>query len=57
MAISIIFGLAVSTVLTLIIIPCSYAIVEGWRQALRGLVGVRRDVFVEGVHTSSVEKE
>lgn len=33
MAISIIFGLPVSTILTLIIIPCSYAIVEHWRQA------------------------
>jgi multidrug efflux pump subunit AcrB len=57
MAISIIFGLAVSTVLTLIIIPCSYAVVEGWRQALRGLIGVQRDAFVAGGHTSSVEKE
>jgi len=57
MAISIIFGLAVATVLTLVIVPCSYAIVEGWRQALRGLIGVRRDAFVEGGHTSSVEKE
>jgi multidrug efflux pump subunit AcrB len=44
MAISIIFGLIVSTLLTLIIIPCSYAIVEEWRQALRGLVGLKRNV-------------
>ncbi len=45
MAISIIFGLPVSTVLTLIIIPCSYAIVEHWRQALRGWIGLHQDVF------------
>ncbi|MBW2057069.1 MAG: efflux RND transporter permease subunit [Deltaproteobacteria bacterium] len=47
MAISIIFGLTISTVLTLIIIPCSYAIVEDLRQTLRSSVGLRRDVFLE----------
>lgn len=46
MAISIIFGLTVSTVLTLIIIPCSYAIVEDLRQAIRSLVGLKRDAFL-----------
>jgi multidrug efflux pump subunit AcrB len=45
MAISIIFGLTVSTVLTLIIIPCSYAIVEELRQALRSFFGLDRDVY------------
>ncbi|MFQ5841425.1 MAG: efflux RND transporter permease subunit [Thermodesulfobacteriota bacterium] len=45
MAISIIFGLTVSTVLTLIIIPCSYAIVEELRQAVRGFFGLQRDAF------------
>lgn len=45
MAISIVFGLSVATVLTLIIIPCSYAIVEDWRQGMRGFVGLRKDVF------------
>lgn len=50
MAISIVFGLSVATVLTLIIIPCSYAIVEDWRQGMRGFVGLKRDVFnVSGV--------
>jgi multidrug efflux pump subunit AcrB len=48
MAISIIFGLIVSTVLTLVIVPCSYAIVDGWRGALRQLVGLRRDYFSKG---------
>jgi len=47
MAISIIFGLTVSTVLTLIIIPCSYAIVDEWRQAIRSFVGLQRDAFVK----------
>jgi multidrug efflux pump subunit AcrB len=46
MAISIIFGLPVSTLLTLIIIPCSYAIVEHWRQALRSRFGLHQDVFL-----------
>ncbi len=55
MAISIIFGLSVSTVLTLIIIPCSYAIVEGFRQNLRGLVGIKKDVFLEDVTDSKQE--
>jgi multidrug efflux pump subunit AcrB len=45
MAISIIFGLTVSTVLTLIIIPCSYAIVEELRQAVRSYFGLQRDAF------------
>ena len=45
MAISIIFGLTVSTVLTLIIIPCSYAIVEELRQAIRSFFGLQRDAF------------
>jgi multidrug efflux pump subunit AcrB len=45
MAISIIFGLTVSTVLTLIIIPCSYAIVEELRQAIRSFFGLDRDVY------------
>jgi multidrug efflux pump subunit AcrB len=45
MAISIIFGLTVSTVLTLIIIPCSYAIVEDLRQAIRSFFGLQRDAF------------
>jgi multidrug efflux pump subunit AcrB len=45
MAISIIFGLTVSTVLTLIIIPCSYAIVEDLRQAIRSFFGLHRDVY------------
>jgi multidrug efflux pump subunit AcrB len=49
MAISIIFGLAVSTVLTLIIIPCSYATVEDFRQAIRGWLGLRRDVFLKEI--------
>ena len=48
MAISLIFGLMVSTVLTLIIIPCSYAIVDGWRGTLRQLVGLRRDRLSKG---------
>ncbi|UCF57765.1 MAG: efflux RND transporter permease subunit, partial [Deltaproteobacteria bacterium] len=47
MAISLIFGLAVATVLTLVIIPCSYAIVEDWRGALRQLVGLRRDALLQ----------
>jgi hypothetical protein len=47
MAISIIFGLPVSTVLTLIIIPCSYAIVEHWRQTLRSMAGLHKDVFFQ----------
>jgi len=45
MAISIIFGLTVSTLLTLIIIPCSYAIVEEWRQGIRSLFGLHRNAF------------
>jgi multidrug efflux pump subunit AcrB len=45
MAISIIFGLTVSTLLTLIIIPCSYAIVEELRQAVRSFFGLQRDAF------------
>ena len=52
MAISIIFGLTVSTVLTLIIIPCSYAIVEEWRQAIRSFVGLRRDAFLKEIPDS-----
>ncbi len=48
MAISLIFGLIVATVLTLVIIPCSYAIVEGWRGTLRHLVGLRRDALFQG---------
>ena len=48
MAISIIFGLTVSTVLTLIIIPCSYAIVEELRQAIRNFFGLQRDAFLKG---------
>lgn len=55
MAISIIFGLAIATILTLVIIPCSYAIVEGWRQSLRDFVGLKRDVFVEGAPATSPE--
>jgi multidrug efflux pump subunit AcrB len=47
MAISIVFGLSVATLLTLIIIPCSYAIVEDWRQALRGFIGLKRNIFTE----------
>ncbi|NIQ39128.1 MAG: MMPL family transporter [Proteobacteria bacterium] len=47
MAISIIFGLSISTVLTLIIIPCSYAIVEDFRQTLRGVIGIRKDAFLK----------
>jgi multidrug efflux pump subunit AcrB len=47
MAISIIFGLSVATVLTLIIIPCSYAIVDDWRRGLRRFLGLRTDVFAE----------
>lgn len=35
MAISIIFGLSVSTLLTLIIVPCSYAVVEDMRRKFR----------------------
>ncbi len=46
MAISIIFGLSVSTVLTLIIVPCCYAIVEDLRQALRSSIGIKKDVFL-----------
>jgi multidrug efflux pump subunit AcrB len=49
MAISIIFGLTVSTVLTLIIIPCSYAIVEDLRQVIRSFFGLQRDAFVEDI--------
>jgi|Deesub1362A_J573_1020465.scaffolds.fasta_scaffold00148_42 multidrug efflux pump subunit AcrB len=45
MAISIIFGLTVSTVLTLVIIPCSYGIVEDIRRFLRGLMGLRKDAL------------
>ncbi|MGQ4808521.1 Multidrug resistance protein MexB [Candidatus Entotheonellaceae bacterium PAL068K] len=52
MAISIIFGLPVSTLLTLIIIPCSYAIVEHWRQALRGWIGLHQDVFFRAQQTA-----
>ncbi len=52
MAISIIFGLSVSTVLTLIIIPCSYAIVEDLRRALRSFVGIKKDVFLRGLDDS-----
>jgi multidrug efflux pump subunit AcrB len=52
MAISIIFGLTVATVLTLVIIPCSYAIVEEWRQAIRSLFGLKRDVFREEMDKS-----
>jgi len=52
MAISIIFGLTVSTVLTLIIIPCSYAIVEDLRQAIRSFFGLQRDAFRQGDTTS-----
>jgi multidrug efflux pump subunit AcrB len=48
MAISIIFGLMVATVLTLVIVPCSYAIVDGWRGTLRQLVGLRRDYLPKG---------
>jgi multidrug efflux pump subunit AcrB len=47
MALSIIFGLTVSTVLTLIIIPCSYAIVDELRQALRSFFGLQRDAFIK----------
>jgi multidrug efflux pump subunit AcrB len=47
MAISIIFGLTVSTLLTLIIIPCSYAIIEELRQALRSFFGLQRDAFIK----------
>jgi len=54
MAISIIFGLTVSTVLTLIIIPCSYAIVDEWRQAIRSFVGLQRDAFVRDVPESKL---
>ncbi|UCD71837.1 MAG: efflux RND transporter permease subunit [Syntrophobacterales bacterium] len=49
MAISIIFGLTVSTVLTLIIIPCSYAIVEEFRQAIRGFFGLHEDAFMKEI--------
>ena len=35
MAISIIFGLSVSTLLTLIIVPCSYAVVKDMRRKFR----------------------
>lgn len=52
MAISIIFGLTVSTVLTLIIIPCSYAIVEELRRVIRGFVGLRRDAFLKEIPDS-----
>jgi len=49
MAISIIFGLTVSTVLTLIIIPCSYAVVEELRQIVRSWFGLRRDAFLKEI--------
>jgi multidrug efflux pump subunit AcrB len=52
MAISIIFGLTVSTALTLIIIPCSYAIVEELRQAIRSVFGLRRDAFIKEIPES-----
>jgi len=52
MAISIIFGLTVSTVLTLIIIPCSYAIVEELRQAIRSFFGLKRDAFLKEIPRS-----
>ncbi len=52
MAISIIFGLTVSTVLTLIIIPCSYAIVEEFRQAIRSFFGLQRDAFLKEIPDS-----
>jgi multidrug efflux pump subunit AcrB len=52
MAISIIFGLTVSTVLTLIIIPCSYAIVEEFRQAIRSFFGLKRDAFLKEIPRS-----
>ena len=52
MAISIIFGLTVSTVLTLIIIPCSYAIVEELRQAIRSFFGLQRDAFLKQIPDS-----
>jgi len=49
MAISIIFGLTVSTVLTLIIIPCSYAFVEELRQAIRSFFGLHRNAFIKEI--------
>jgi len=52
MAISIIFGLTVSTVLTLIIIPCSYAIVEELRQTIRSFFGLQRDAFLKQIPDS-----
>ena len=52
MAISIIFGLTVSTVLTLIIIPCSYVIVEEFRQAIRSFFGLQRDAFLKEIPRS-----
>ena len=57
MAISIIFGLPVSTVLTLIIIPCSYAIVEHWRQTLRGWIGLHQDVFLREEKTAKLSTD
>ncbi len=50
MAISIIFGLTFSTLLTLIIIPCSYAIVEEWRQGIRSFFGLRRNAFIKDIN-------
>jgi multidrug efflux pump subunit AcrB len=43
MAISIIFGLSISTVLTLVIVPCCYAMVEDWRVAIRRFLGLQSD--------------
>jgi hypothetical protein len=41
--------LMVSTLLTLIIIPCSYAIVEEWRQGIRSFFGLRRNAFIKDI--------
>jgi Cu/Ag efflux pump CusA len=40
MAVAIIFGLAVATMLTLVLVPVMYSLIDSFVQALRRLVGL-----------------